>query len=135
MIAGHATGQNRAAITAIAVLIAAVFEWVIRGLPAGRREPFSRPHPPPPERSQSQSLRGAPGEVEQEVAAHLENRARVHAVDFNRWAGIGQKGRPAPRSGRRDHVLVLCRHTILGGATCAALTGDEADCAFATNES
>ena len=45
MIAGHATGQNRAAITAIAVLIAAVFEWVIRGLSAGRREPFSRPRP------------------------------------------------------------------------------------------
>ena len=45
MIAGHATGQNRAAITVIAVLIAAVFEWVIRGLPAGQRKPFSRPRP------------------------------------------------------------------------------------------
>ena len=45
MIAGHATGQNRAAITAIAVPIAAVFEWDNRGLPAGRREPFSHPRP------------------------------------------------------------------------------------------
>ena len=45
MIAGHATGQNRAAITAIADLIAAVFEWDNRGLPAGQREPFSRPRP------------------------------------------------------------------------------------------
>ena len=45
MIAGHATGQNTTAITAIAVLIGAVFEWVNRDLPAGRREPFSRSHP------------------------------------------------------------------------------------------
>ena len=45
MIAGHSTGQNRAAITAIAVLIAAVFEWDNRGLPAGQRKPFSRPRP------------------------------------------------------------------------------------------
>ena len=45
MVAGHATGQNRAAITAIVVLIATVFEWVNRGLPAGRRKPFSRPRP------------------------------------------------------------------------------------------
>ena len=37
--------RNRAAITAIAVLIAAVFEWVIRGLPAGRRKLFSGPRP------------------------------------------------------------------------------------------
>ena len=45
MIAGHAIGQNRAAITAIADLIAAVFEWDNRGLPAGQRKPFSRPRP------------------------------------------------------------------------------------------
>ena len=37
--------RNRDAIIAIAVLVAAVFEWVNRDLPAGRREPFSRPRP------------------------------------------------------------------------------------------
>ena len=41
--------RNRAAITAIAVLIAAIFEWIIRGLPAGQRKPFSRPRPRRPE--------------------------------------------------------------------------------------
>ena len=37
--------RNRDAIIAIAVLVAAVFEWVNRDLPAGRREPFSCSHP------------------------------------------------------------------------------------------
>ena len=37
--------RNRDAIIAIAVPIAAVFELVIRGFPAGRRKPFSRPRP------------------------------------------------------------------------------------------
>ena len=32
-------------VTAIGVLIASDFEWVIRGLPAGQRKPFSRPRP------------------------------------------------------------------------------------------
>ena len=45
MIAGHATGQNTTATTAIAVPIVTAFELVIRGLPAGRRKPFSRPRP------------------------------------------------------------------------------------------
>ena len=35
----------RRSTTVIVVLIATVFEWVNRGLPAGRREPFSRPRP------------------------------------------------------------------------------------------
>ena len=53
--------RNRDAIIAIAVPIATGFEWVIRGLPAGQRKPFSRPRPPPPERPRPHSLAGAPG--------------------------------------------------------------------------
>ena len=88
MIASHATGQNRAAITAIAVLIAAVFEWVNRGLPAG---------------GESRSLALVPAAARKAPTLFSRRRARfwrwqrARSVAFYLWAGAQDRRPGLPR--------------------------------------